>query len=66
MITCAIDLGKFNSVCCFFDPATRKHPFETIATKGSHIELLSSQLRSAGRKAKRQSKLAFTWDGAGG
>ena len=38
MVTCAIDLGKFNSVCCFFDPATQKHRFETIATKRSHIE----------------------------
>ena len=40
MVTCAIDLGKFNSVCCFFDPTTQKHKFETIATKRSHIEHL--------------------------
>ena len=40
MVTCAIDLGKFNSVCCFFDPATQKHEFQTIATKRTHIELL--------------------------
>ena len=40
MVTCAIDLGKFNSVCCFFDPTTQKHQFETIATKRAHIEHL--------------------------
>lgn len=44
MVTCAIDLGKFKSVCCFFDPDTQKHQFETIATKRSHIEnLLTSR-----------------------
>ena len=44
MVTCAIDLGKFNSVCCFFDSATQKYQFETIATKRSHIEhLLASR-----------------------
>jgi hypothetical protein len=40
MMTCDIDLGKFYSVCCFFDPATEKNQFETIATKRSHIERL--------------------------
>jgi transposase len=28
----AIDLGKFKSVACRFDPATGRHAFETIAT----------------------------------
>jgi transposase len=44
MVTHAINLGKFNSVCCFFDPATQKHQFETIATICSHIKhLLASR-----------------------
>ncbi|TWT47940.1 Transposase IS116/IS110/IS902 family protein [Rubripirellula amarantea] len=44
MVTCTIDLGKFDSVCCFFDPASQKHQFKTIATRRSHIEhLLSSR-----------------------
>ncbi len=28
----AIDLGKFNSMCCFFDPGTGKARFQTVAT----------------------------------
>ena len=28
----AIDLGKFKSVACRFDPASGRHAFETIAT----------------------------------
>ena len=28
----AIDLGKFNSVACLYDPATTSHSFETIQT----------------------------------
>lgn len=40
MVTCAIDLGKFNSVVCFYDPATQNHQFQTIATSRAHIEHL--------------------------
>jgi hypothetical protein len=28
----AIDLGKFKSVACRYDPATAQHAFQTIAT----------------------------------
>jgi len=28
----AIDLGKFNSMCCFFDTNTQEHSFLTAAT----------------------------------
>jgi hypothetical protein len=28
----AIDLGKFNSVLCIFDPATAVHSFVTLTT----------------------------------
>ena len=32
MIILAIDLGKFNSVCCFFDTETQEYSFWTAAT----------------------------------
>ena len=28
----ALDLGKFNTMCCFFDTNTRKHEFLNAAT----------------------------------
>ncbi|WP_233148568.1 IS110 family transposase [Rhodopirellula sp. MGV] len=37
MIILAIDLGKFNSVCCFYNPKTRKAKFLTTPTKLEHI-----------------------------
>ncbi len=33
----AIDLGKFKSVACRYDPATGEHAFETIATNPSAV-----------------------------
>ncbi|TWU37443.1 IS110 family transposase [Novipirellula artificiosorum] len=33
----ALDLGKFNSVCCFFDTKTRKSRFLTTPTERKHI-----------------------------
>lgn len=33
----ALDLGKFNSVCCFFNTKTRKAKFLTVPTKREHI-----------------------------
>ncbi len=33
----ALDLGKFNSMCCFFDTATRKHRFLTVATDPAYL-----------------------------
>jgi len=33
----AIDLGKFNSVACRYDPASGNHAFETIATHPSAV-----------------------------
>lgn len=33
----ALDLGKFNSVCCFFNTKTRKAKFLTTPTKREHI-----------------------------
>ena len=32
MIILAIDLGKFNSMCCFFDTATQEYRFQRAAT----------------------------------
>ena len=32
MIVLSMDLGKFNTICCFYETKTRQHRFETIAT----------------------------------
>ncbi len=33
----AIDLGKFNSMCCFFDTNTQEHRFQAAATTRSYL-----------------------------
>ena len=33
----AIDLGKFNSMCCFFDTTTQEHRFQAAATTRSYL-----------------------------
>src|SRR5687767_12464395 len=33
----ALDLGKFNSVLCVYDPATHAHHFESLATTPRHV-----------------------------
>ncbi len=33
----AIDLGKFNSMCCFFDTNTQEHSFLTAATTRGYL-----------------------------
>ncbi|MCB0321838.1 MAG: hypothetical protein KDD60_13010 [Bdellovibrionales bacterium] len=33
----ALDLGKFNTMCCFFDTATREHRFLTAATDPGYL-----------------------------
>ena len=33
----ALDLGKFKTMCCFFDTKTRKHEFLTAATERSYL-----------------------------
>jgi hypothetical protein len=33
----ALDLGKFKTMCCFFDTRTRKHEFLTAATERSYL-----------------------------
>src|SRR5689334_7827587 len=37
MTILAIDLGKFKSVACRFDPASGRHTFETIATTPASV-----------------------------
>ena len=32
MMILSMDLGKLNTVCCFYETKTRKHRFETVAT----------------------------------
>ncbi len=34
----ALDLGKFNTMCCFFDTKTRKHTFLNAATDQNYLE----------------------------
>ena len=38
MMILAMDLGKFNTVCCFYDTQSRKYRFETIGTKRAHLD----------------------------
>ena len=33
----AIDLGKFNSLCCSFDPRSQKSRFPTTPTNRGHL-----------------------------
>ena len=43
----ALDLGKFKSVACRFDPATGAHAFETIATNPPAVHDLLIDARPA-------------------
>jgi transposase len=36
----ALDLGKFNTMCCFFDTKTRKHSFHNAATEREYLTTL--------------------------
>jgi transposase len=36
----ALDLGKFNTMCCFFDTKTRKHTFHTAPTERTYLSIL--------------------------
>ncbi len=37
MYILAIDLGKFNSMCCFYDTDTRKHRFQAVETTRHYL-----------------------------
>ena len=40
----ALDLGKFNSMCCFFDPQTEQARFQTVPTDRGYLRsFLSAQ-----------------------
>lgn len=40
----ALDLGKFKTMCCFFDTKTRKHTFLLAATDRDYLtKILQSQ-----------------------
>jgi hypothetical protein len=39
----ALDLGKFNSMCCFFDTKTRKHSFLLAATERNYLQTVFQQ-----------------------
>jgi transposase len=36
----AFDLGKFNTMCCFFDSKTRKHSFLNAAIERNYLETI--------------------------
>ena len=36
----AIDLGKFNSMCCFYETKTQKYRFQTVATTREYLTTL--------------------------
>jgi transposase len=36
----ALDLGKFNTMCCFFDSKSRKHSFLNAATERNYLNSL--------------------------
>ena len=40
MMILAIDLGKFNSMCCFYDTATLKHRFQTVETSRHYLSTI--------------------------
>jgi len=39
----ALDLGKFNTMCCFFDTKTRKHSFLLAATERNYLQTVFQQ-----------------------
>jgi hypothetical protein len=36
----ALDLGKFNTMCCFFDTKTRKHSFLNATSERNYLETI--------------------------
>ena len=36
----ALDIGKFNTMCCFYDSKTRKHSFLNAATDRNYFATL--------------------------
>ena len=42
MLILSMDLGKFKTVCCFYETKTRKYRFVTIETRRNHVENLFS------------------------
>jgi hypothetical protein len=42
----AIDLGKFNSMCCFFETKTQEYPFQAAATTRRYLTASSRTTRS--------------------
>jgi hypothetical protein len=39
----ALDLGKFNTMCCFFDSKTRKHQFLSATTDRQYLATVMKQ-----------------------
>ena len=52
MMIVPIGLGKFNAVCCFREPETREHRFETIATATSSSAAVHVALNNEYRSSR--------------
>ena len=53
MMILALELGKFNTTCCIYDSATRKHSFETIATKRTHLDHCIARCKASATRDQR-------------
>jgi hypothetical protein len=42
----ALDLGKFNTMCCFFDSKTRKHSFLNATTDRHYLSTVFKKHKS--------------------
>ena len=47
----AIDLGKFNSVACVYDPATHTHTFTSLQTSPQRVHELLAMPDTVSRRA---------------
>ena len=42
----ALDLGKFNTMCCLFDSKTRKHQFFAVTTTRTYLTTIFKTYKS--------------------
>lgn len=55
MMFLSMDLGKFNTVCCFYDTRIRKHRFETITKRSLRQYRLTTNNRPPVREVESSS-----------
>src|SRR5205809_6816419 len=61
----AIDLGKFNSVACVYDPITHEHSFTSLQTSPARIHELMVQHQTAADDPARTLVVIETCDVSG-